>query len=39
MLAAAGGLIMGQRGTGKPVVIIRGFEYEFNPDAKIGDAL
>lgn len=39
MLAAAGGLIMGQRGTGKPVVIIRGLEYEFNPDAKIGDAL
>ena len=39
MLAAAGGLIMGQRGTGKPVVIVRGLKYEFKADAKIGDAL
>lgn len=39
MLAASAGLIMGQRGTNKPVVLIRGHQYEFDKSAKITDAL
>lgn len=39
MLAASAGLIMGQRGTNKPVVLIRGHQYEFDEKAKITDAL
>jgi coenzyme F420-0:L-glutamate ligase / coenzyme F420-1:gamma-L-glutamate ligase len=39
MLAASAGLIMGQRGTNKPVVLIRGHEYEFDKTATIADAL
>lgn len=39
MLAAAAGLIMGQRGTNKPAVLIRGHEYEFDRIATIADAL
>ncbi len=39
MLAASAALIMGQRGTNKPVVLIRGVEYKFNPSAQITDAL
>ena len=39
MLAASAGLIMGQRGTNKPVVLIRGHQYKFDETAKITDAL
>lgn len=39
MIAAAAGLIMGQRGTGKPVVIASGVPFEFNTKANINDAL
>lgn len=39
MLAAAAGLIMGQRGMNKPAVLIRGHEYEFDKTATIADAL
>ena len=39
MLAASAGLIMGQRGTNKPVVIISGFEYEFDEKSTILEAL
>ena len=39
MLAASAGLIMGQRGTNKPVVLIRGHDYEFDQTATIADAL
>ena len=39
MLAASAGLLMGQRGTNRPVVLIRGHEYEFNKTATIFDAL
>lgn len=39
MLAASAGLLMGQRGFDRPAVIIRGFEYEANPDATIKESL
>jgi len=39
MMAAAAGLIMGQRGTNKPVVFIRGFEYTFNDASSIRESL
>jgi F420-0:gamma-glutamyl ligase len=39
LLAAAAALVMGQRGTNKPVVKISGVEYEFNEDSRITDAL
>lgn len=39
MLAAAAGLLMGQRGQNKPVVIIRGFDYDFNKKHVIREAL
>lgn len=39
MMAAAAGLIMGQRGTNKPVVLIRGYEYTFNEASLIREAL
>lgn len=39
MLAASAALIMGQRGTNRPVVLIRGVDYEFKPDASIIEAL
>jgi coenzyme F420-0:L-glutamate ligase len=39
MLAASAALLMGQRGFNKPVVCIRGFNYEFDTGAAIGDAL
>ncbi len=39
MLAASAGLLMGQRGTNRPVVLIRGYEYEFDKTATISDAL
>lgn len=39
MLAASAGLLMGQRGNMVPIVTIRGFEYEFDRDATIKDAV
>ena len=39
MMAAAAGLIMGQRGTNKPVVLIRGYEYTFNECSSIRESL
>lgn len=39
MLAASAGLIMGQRGTHKPVVLIRGYDYTFNETSSIREAL
>lgn len=39
MLAAASGLLMGQRGVGIPLVRIRGLDYDFNEDASIRDAI
>lgn len=39
MMAAAAGLIMGQRGTNKPVVLIRGYDYVFNTASAIRDSL
>lgn len=38
MLAAAAGLVMGQRGNGVPAVIIRGFGFEFAKNATLADA-
>lgn len=35
MLAAQASLIMGQRGKNTPVVCIRGFQYDWNPDARL----
>ena len=35
LLAAQASLIMGQRGNNIPIVCIRGFSYEFNPDANL----
>ena len=39
MLAASAGLLMGQRGNMVPIVTIRRFEYEFDRDATIKDAV
>ncbi|MCL2461561.1 MAG: coenzyme F420-0:L-glutamate ligase [Defluviitaleaceae bacterium] len=39
LLAAAAALVMGQRGTGKPVVRISGLEYDFDENSKIQAAL
>lgn len=39
MLAAASGLMMGQRGQGFPLIKISGYEYDFNPKAKLIDAI
>lgn len=39
LLAATAALIMGQRGTNKPVVKISGVEYEFNKNSQIIDSL
>lgn len=39
MLAAASGLLMGQRGVGIPLVRIRGLDYAFNENVSIRDAL
>ncbi len=38
MLAAAAGLVMGQRGVNIPAAIIRGSAYEFTETAKLADA-
>ncbi|SDT33054.1 coenzyme F420-0:L-glutamate ligase [Microlunatus soli] len=39
MLAAAAAVMMGQRSAGRPVAIVRGVEYAYDPTARIGDAL
>jgi coenzyme F420-0:L-glutamate ligase / coenzyme F420-1:gamma-L-glutamate ligase len=39
MLAASAALIMGQRGTNRPVVLVRGYKYDFDENASIRDAL
>lgn len=39
LLAATAALIMGQRGTNKPVVKISGVEFEFNENSRIIDSL
>jgi len=39
MLAASAGLLMGQRGQNKPVVIISGFEFDFDKNSSINDSL
>jgi coenzyme F420-0:L-glutamate ligase / coenzyme F420-1:gamma-L-glutamate ligase len=39
MFAASAALLMGQRGTHKPVVVIRGFDYEFDANHNISEAL
>jgi len=39
LLAGSAALIMGQRGTNKPVVVIRGHEYDFTETSSISDAL
>lgn len=39
MMAAAAGLIMGQRGTNKPIVLIRGYEYAFNKFSSLRESL
>ncbi|MEH6891062.1 coenzyme F420-0:L-glutamate ligase [Bacillus sp. JJ864] len=39
LLAATAALIMGQRGTNKPVVKISGVDYEFNENSQIIDSL
>ena len=38
MLAAAAGLVMGQRGNGVPAVVIHGFEFDFNEEVRLADA-
>ncbi len=38
MLAAAAGLVMGQRGNNIPVVVISGYKYSFSSKAKLKDA-
>jgi Uncharacterized conserved protein len=39
LLAGSAALIMGQRGTNKPAVVIRGYDYEFDQTSSISDAL
>ena len=39
MIAASAGLVMGQRGTGIPAVIIKGIEYEWSETTNIKDAI
>lgn len=39
MLAAQASLLMGQRGNNIPVVCIRGFKYDYNPNAKLQTAI
>lgn len=38
MIAAAAGLVMGQRGNNIPAVIVRGYRYDFNVTAHLKDA-
>lgn len=39
LIAGSAALLMGQRGTNKPVVLVKGFQYEFNKDSSIIDSL
>lgn len=39
MISASAGLVMGQRGTGIPAVIIKGIEYEWSETTNIKDAI
>lgn len=39
MFAASAALIMGQRGTNKPAVVIRGYEFDFNQEHTIIEAI
>ncbi|HVC36009.1 MAG TPA: coenzyme F420-0:L-glutamate ligase [Candidatus Dormibacteraeota bacterium] len=39
LLAGSAALIMGQRGTNKPAVVIRGYQYGFDENSSINDAL
>ena len=39
LLAAAAGLVMGQRGVNMPLVCIHGLEYDQNTSSGIGDAV
>ncbi|NBI06446.1 coenzyme F420-0:L-glutamate ligase [Senegalia massiliensis] len=39
MFAASAGILMGQRGNNKPVVIISGYEFDFNQSSCINSAL
>jgi coenzyme F420-0:L-glutamate ligase len=39
MMAAAVGILMGQRGMNKPVVLIRGYDYTFNESSSLREAL
>jgi coenzyme F420-0:L-glutamate ligase/coenzyme F420-1:gamma-L-glutamate ligase len=38
MLAAAAGLVMGQRGNGIPAVVVSGFKFDFTETTKLADA-
>ena len=38
-VAAAAGIIMGQRGTGRPLAICRGVEFEYDAKTTMSDAL
>jgi F420-0:gamma-glutamyl ligase len=39
MIAAAAGIVMGQRDAGCPAALVRGVDYSFDADARITDAL
>ena len=39
MIAACAGLVMGQRGTGIPAVIVKGLEYEWSKTSNIKEAI
>ncbi|MCX6729205.1 MAG: coenzyme F420-0:L-glutamate ligase [Candidatus Saccharibacteria bacterium] len=39
LIAGSAALLMGQRGTNKPVVLVRGFDYEFDKQSSIIDSL
>lgn len=39
LLAAAAAVVMGQRDAGRPVAVLRGVSYTYDPDARIDDAL
>ena len=39
LVAASAAILMGQRGTNKPAVVVRGLDYQFNPDSEIKQVL
>ncbi|HFP6038610.1 TPA: coenzyme F420-0:L-glutamate ligase, partial [Streptococcus pyogenes] len=39
MIAACAGLVMGQRGTGIPAVLIKGLDYKWSENTSIKEAL